>query len=456
MTSYAVVGGGIAGLSAAYELHRADPEADVVVYEPGRLGGKLLTTPFAGRLVDEGADAFLARVPWGRELCEELGLGGELTSPATGAAYVAAGRDLHPLPGGLVLGVPTDPAALRGSPLVGPGAADRVEAEARSSGQPLRADEDPSVGELIRARLGDDVLERLVDPLLGGINAGDSDRLSVRAAAPQLAAAAERSASLVVGLREARAADESAADDPGGPVFWAVPAGMAALVGALVQALEAGGARVVADAVSDVAALDADAVVVATPARPMASLVGGDAARLLRSIGHASPVLVTLAFAQGAVRHPLDASGFLAPRAEGRWLTACSFATTKWAHLGAADPSTVVLRASAGRFGDDRAIEADDDVLVDAVLADLDDLLGLADGPVEVRVSRWRDGFPQYEPGHLDRVAAVEADVRARLPHVALAGAALRGIGVPACIRSGRDAARQLLSGVRLQDGTVL
>ena len=137
---------------------------------------------------------------------------------------------------------------------------------------------------------------------------------------------------------------------------------------------------------------------------------------------------------------PSTRSGFLVPRTEGRFVTACSFATTKWAHLGAADPATVVLRASAGRYGDDRAIDLDDDAVVRAVLADLDDWLGLGADPIEVRVSRWRDGFPQYEPGHLARVAAVEADVAAQLPGVALAGAAYRGIGIPACIRQGRQA----------------
>lgn len=440
MSRYAVVGGGIAGLAAAFELTRSDPGADVAVYEPGRLGGKLLTTPFAGRLVDEGADAFLARVPWGGELCDDLGLRSELTSPAEGSAYVAGGDGLHRLPPGLVLGVPTDPDALRGSALVAADAADRVAAEAHRRGEPLRPDEDPSVGELVRTRLGDDVFERLVDPLIGSINAGDSDRLSVRAVAPQLAAAAERSPSLVVGLREA-----PAAADPAAPVFWALPGGMASLVAALVGELERAGVTFVAEPVAGVDALDADRVVIATPARAMASLVGGDAGTALRSIEHSSPVLVTLAFGRGAVRHPLDASGLLVPRAEGRFLTACSFATTKWAHLADADPTTVVLRASAGRLGDDRAIGADDDAVVKAVLADLDELLGLDDAPIEVRVSRWRDGFPQYEPGHLRRVAGIEADVAARLPHVTLAGAALHGIGVPACIRSGREAARRVL-----------
>lgn len=434
---YAVVGGGITGLTAAWALVQGEPDAEVTVFEPGRLGGKLLTTPFAGRLVDEGADAFLARVPSGQELCEELGVGSELTSPATGRAYVAVGSELHPLPPGLVLGVPTDTDALRGSALVGPATIERVRDEPGRHGEPLRPDEDPSVGELVRTRLGDEVLERLVGPLVGGINAGDADRLSVRAVAPQLAAAAERSGSLVEGLRAAPTAE--------GPVFWTLPGGMAALVGALVGALEQAGVRFVAEAVDDLGGLGAGGVVVATPARSAAALVGGEAATVLRSIDHSSPVLVSLALDAGAVRHPLDASGFLVPRAEGRLLTACTFASTKWTHL--ARDGDVLLRASAGRYGDDRAIDTDDDALVAQLLADLDDLLGLDGAPFEVRVSRWRDGFPQYEPGHLARVAAVEDDLRARLPHVAVAGAVLYGIGIPSCIRSGRAAASQIRIG---------
>lgn len=430
----AVVGGGIAGLAAAWQLRASAPDAAVTVHEPGHLGGKLRTSTFAGRPVDEGADAFLARVPDGRDLCAELGLADRLVSPATGTAFIARGRRLEPMPEGHVLGVP----------LAGP---------ERVPDRPLAPGEDISIGELVRTRFGDDVLERLVDPLLGGINAGDCDRLSLRAAAPQLAEAAERSASLVEALRDRPPA-------PPGPVFWALPGGMASLVDALVGALgRDDGVAFAAEAVDDLAAVLADTgrdgVVLAAPAPAAARLLGGvgasEAASLLAELGHASPVLLTLAFRRADVRDPLAGSGLLVPRVEGRLLTACSFASTKWAHL-AGDGGTVVLRASAGRYGDDRAIGMDDDVLLAAVLRDLDELLGLLGDPVEVRITRWQRGFPQYEPGHLDRVARMErsvADAVGPAPggggaRVALAGAAYRGIGIPACIRQGRAAARQL------------
>jgi protoporphyrinogen/coproporphyrinogen III oxidase len=437
---YAVVGGGIAGLAAAWELVRSAPSADVTVYEPGNLGGKLRTSAFAGRMLDEGADAFLARVPEGVDLCAELGLADVLVSPANGSAYVAVGAHLCPLPAGLVLGVPTSSDALRGSRLVSPAAVERVAAEPSMPGAPLGPDEDVSVGALIRDRFGDEVLARLVDPLVGGINAGDSDHLSLRAAVPQIADAASRSSSLVEGLRAAPPA-------PPGPVFFAHPAGMAAIVDALIAALSAAGVAIERCAVSSLDDLDASQVVVTTPAPVAASLVGRapDAARLLATIEHSSPVLTALAFRRVDVAHPLDASGLLVPRTEGRLLSACTFATTKWAQL-ATDADTVLLRASAGRFHDDLAIEMDDDALVAGLLADLDDLIGVGGDPLDVRVSRWPDGFPQYQPGHLDRVAAIEADVAVHLPDVHLAGAPYRGIGIPACIRSGRAAARALLS----------
>jgi len=441
---FAVVGGGIAGLAAAWELRRRDPDAEVTVLEAtGRLGGKLRTSSFAGRMVDEGADAFLARVPEGHELCAELGLADALVAPTSGRAYVAGGTELHALPAGLVLGVPTDADAVRAAGWLGNDAADRVAAEPTQALAPLGDADDTSVGELVRRRLGDEVLERLVDPLIGGINAGHSDHLSLRAAAPQLAEAVATGAGLVAGLRDRPPPDA-------GPVFWAHPGGMAAVVDELVSRLRTAEVdlRTLAP-VTDLAALLAGAgrngVVVATPAPVAARLVGGRAAEVLGAIRHASVALVRLAFRPGDVAHPLDASGLLVPRIEGRALTACSFASTKWAHLAPAPAAaTVVLRASVGRFGAAAALDLDDGRLVAAVLADLDDLLGLAGDPTETQVSRWVDGFPQYEPGHLARVAAAEADLATRLPLVRLAGAAHRGIGIPACIRQGRAAAAAL------------
>ena len=428
MRRVAVIGGGIAGLAAAYEAGKAG--AEVVIYEASdRAGGKLRTTTFAGRAIDDGADAFLARVPWALDLCEELGIAAELVSPAESAAYVYVDDALRSLPTGTVLGVPTDFATAERSGIL------RGPIRHEPAPHPLAPDVDVSVGEVIRAQLGDDVLERLVDPLIGGINAGNSDRLSIRAATPQLATAAESDGDIVRALRAQPAAQP-------GPVFYAPVGGMEAIVDALL----ATGIDVrLRSAVSALDDIDADAIVLATPAWVTAELVrpaAPKAAALLGAIGYATVALVTMAFPAAALGRPLDGSGFLVPRTEGLLLTAVSWTTSKWAHLRG-DDERIVVRASAGRIDDERIDSLSDGALVDQAVGELHTTMASTGEPDEVRVNRWRRGFPQYEPGHLDRVDAIEREIAAALPNVALAGAAYRGLGVPACIRSGRDAARR-------------
>jgi oxygen-dependent protoporphyrinogen oxidase len=338
---------------------------------------------------------------------------------------------LRVLPAGTVLGVPTDFSAAEQSGIL------RAPIRHEPAPRPLAPDEDVAVGELIRAQLGDDVLERLVDPLLGGINAGNSDRLSIRAAAPQLAAAAERDGDIVRALRTQPPTQP-------GPVFYAPLGGMEAIVDALL----ATGIDVrLRSAVGALGDIDADAVVLATPAWVTAELVrpaAPHAADLLEAIRYASVALVTMAFPDAAVGRPLDGSGFLVPRTEGLLLTAVSWTTSKWAHLRG-DDERIVVRASAGRIDDERVCALDDAALVEHVVGELRTTMAITGEPDEVRVNRWARGFPQYEPGHLDRVDVIEGEVAAALPSVALAGAAYRGLGVPACIRSGRDAARRWL-----------
>jgi len=436
VTRYAVVGGGVAGLAAAYELRALTPTAEIVVLEAtGRLGGKVHTTSFAGRAVDAAADAFLARVPWGIELCRELKLDAQLVSPAQQAAYVWFDGALRRLPAGLVLGVPTDFDALRASGIV------TASVEVHPADAPLAPGEDVAVGALIRSQLGDAVFERLVDPLLGGINAGDGDHLSLRAAAPQLADAASRDRDLVAALRAAQTTAAS------GPVFYAPAGGMGAIVDALVDSLTASGVELRRDApVDDVATVDADGIVLAAPAYAASAMLrtaAPKAAELLADIEYASVVLVTLAYPNEAVTRPLDASGFLVPRTEGLLMSATSWSSSKWAHLD--DGTTSLLRVSTGRLGDDRPAALDDDALVRALLPEIEQTSGLRGEPLEVAVHRWPHSFPQYAPGHLARIDDIERALATAAPDVRLAGAALRGLGVPACIRQGREAARALV-----------
>ena len=445
-----VVGGGISGLAAAHAL--VEGGADVTVLEAeDRLGGKIRTSEFDGRPVDEGPDAFLARVPHAVELSKRLGLGDELVSPGTGSASLWLDGRLQPIPAGLVLGVPVDFGPLAVSGVLSPEGLARAQQEPTRPGLPVT--DDVTIGDLIRDRYGAEVHERLVDPLLGGINAGRTEELSLDVGAAQLAAVARRATSLTEGLQQQRAANPP---DPSAPVFYAPRGGMGALVDALTAWLRSSGAALRVS--TPVAAIerradrwlveaddgsveDADAIVVTTPAYAAAPLVAAHspaAADLLARIGYASVNLVTLAYDAGAVTRPLDGSGFLVPRTEGRLLTACSVFSNKWPHL--AREGSVILRASVGRSGDERGFDLDDDDLVAAVHDELAGVLGLTSPPTATRVSRWRRSFPQFPAGHLSAMADLEAALRRDALGIAVTGAYLKGVGIPACIGAAQAA----------------
>ena len=469
-----VVGAGITGLTAAFTLATRHSDVRLTVLEASeRVGGKILTTPFAGRPVDCGADAFLARVPEAVDLCDELGLGGVLTSPVQRSALVWAGGELRRLPAGLVLGVPTDLGALSRSGIISTEGVSRAARDLEATedlvdGQPSTSgpadpegEDDTSVGALVRSRLGDEVFTQLVSPLLSGVNAGDADHLSVAAGAAPLGAAARRNRSLIAGLREQQQAAAAAGADPSAPVFHGLPVGTQTLTDLLLARLTAAGVPVhrscPVDSIdrdgnayvvhSPLGPLSADGVVLCTPAPVTAHLLEAmvpSAAEGLGALEYASAVMVTLAVATTALDLPLDASGFLvAANDRLPTLTACSWASAKWAHL--ADPDVAILRVSAGRHGDTAALDLPDDELVRAVMADLTTTMGISGQPVAHRVHRWWDGLPQFRPGHLARVRGWREAVAADAPGVVLAGAAYDGLGIPACIRQGRRAVEQLI-----------
>ena len=428
-----VVGGGIAGLAAAWFAERAGD--DVVLHEAEqRLGGKIRTVDLHGRPVELGPDAFLARVPDAADLCRAVGLGDELVSPATGTAYLLHGTRLRRLPEGLVLGVPSDPVAVARAGILSPAGLARAAVEPFLPGRPL--DRDASVAAVVRQRFGPEVLEKLVDPLVSGINAGDTEQLSIDATTPQLAALARGDRSLLLGARKLTRGRR-----PGDPVFLTVGGGLRRLVDTLRARLTRTEVRTGAP-VASLDQLDGDATVLAVPAFAGAALLeerAPDAARALAEIDYASVVLTVLAYPAEAVTRPVDGSGFLVPRREGRLTTACSVASRKWPHW--AREGEVLLRVSAGRAGDDRAMALDDDELVDRLHGELAGVLGLTAAPTWSQVARWPRSFPQYAVGHLDVVDRIEAALPADM---AVAGAAYRGVGLPACVASARRAVERL------------
>lgn len=451
-----VIGGGVSGLAAGWEAHRRGATA-VVLEAADRPGGKLQTSPLGGVDVDESADAFLARVPEAVELCAELGIDTDLVAPGAGSAYVWLDGALRRLPADQLMGVPTDLDALEATGLLSPAGIERARRDLVAPDDRPADGADESVGALVRRRLGDEVLDRLVAPLVGSVYAGVCDRMSVQVTAAQLAAARDLDPdepSLVRSAARLRAKGV----DTGRPVFLAPRGGMGRLADALAEAL-ADGVRcgVAATALAPEGArwrvstpaddLVADAVVLATPAfvtAPLLAPVAPEAAAFPAGIEHASVALLGLAVPRDGIDHPMDGSGYLVPRDAGLLLTACSWATTKWPHLDV-DPSVALLRASAGHDGDDRGVRLSDDDLVTGLLADLRTTMGLRAAPTEVRLTRWVRSFPQPRPGHLAAVAGAEAALTRAAPRLAMTGAWARGVGVPACIREARAATARVL-----------
>ena len=456
-----MVGAGISGLAAAWEIRAAAPDAELVVLEASsRPGGVIRTSQFAGRPVDEAADAFLARTDDGTRLCAELGLADDLAAPASGQAFVHLDGQLVPLPRAQFLGVPLDPESLDPR-LLSPAGRAALAADLSRHGE-VTDGADCSVGMLIRSRLGDEALERLVGPLVGSIHAGDCDRLSVQAAAPALAEAARRDASLIRALRDrpAAGAGDGASSEP---VFWGLRGGMETLIAALAERLapalaleepalalevrpDGTGHEAIRAVRTPRRSIDCDAVVLAVGAAQAARLVAPwapeEAARLAAT-ETASVAIVTLAYEPSAVPGTADGSGFLVPAGSDPAITACSWASAKWAHLGGPEAGSAVLRVSLGRHGDDALVAEPDETLVAAARAGLAATMGIFAAPSATRVSRWPDAFPQYAVGHLQRTAAVEDALGPA--GVLCAGSSYHGIGIPACIASGRRAARRAL-----------
>ena len=451
--SVVIVGGGITGLACAHRLLSRDPNLNVTILEAAqRVGGLIHTTPFAGLdAVDEAADAFLLRVPAARDLSDAVGLGDALTSPAVAHASVWRDR-LHPLPENLVLGVPAKLGAFARSPLIS--ARGKVRA-ALEPFLPRTSLNDDCLGYFIRKRLGNEVHEMLIDPLVGSIYATDTDNFSLQGM-PQLYELARASRSLVVAARNNRRATTATT---GSPVFAAPLKGMGALIeaahadvvrrgafvltSARVESIDRAGANLVVHTAGGSHACNH--IVLASPARTTGMWLAdraANAAHLLSGWEHASVVMITLSVPLNSLPRTATGSGYLVPKPEQRFVTAVSFASQKWAHLN--DGSQAILRISLGRDGMPLHHHGDDELLSFA-LADLKLHLGVDLAPEHVRITRWVESFPQYRPGHFDRVNHVERHLAEELPNVHLAGASYRGIGVPACVQQANHAADRIL-----------
>ncbi|MFI8569381.1 protoporphyrinogen oxidase [Rhodococcus sp. NPDC078407] len=446
---YAVIGGGISGLVAAYRLRQAfGTEAEITLVEASaRLGGTLRTTEVGAESLDVGAEAFIGRRPEVPALLAELGLSDQLVHPSPARPLVFSGGRTHPLPLGTLMGIPSSAESVRN--LVDPHDLHLIETE---TARPFAwtAGSDVSVADLVSSRFGSQVVSRSVDPLLGGVYSGSASSIGVRAALPTLAAALDAGAA---SLTEAVLA---ALPTPSpGPVFGGLRDGYAVLLDALIAATDA---RTVVGAGVDEVRREAngwsvdgvgpvDGLVLAVPAPVLGrllSVVAPDASHAARSIELASSVVVAMTFPKGT-ELPQN-SGILVATDAGLDVKAFTLSSRKWPHL--AERDAVLLRASLGRFGDSTASDRSDAESVETALNDLRTVAGVEVRPLATTVQRWPGGLPQYAPGHLDRVAAVESGV-ADLPGLEVTGAWQCGVGVPACIASATTAAARLIEVAR-------
>jgi protoporphyrinogen/coproporphyrinogen III oxidase len=481
----AVVGGGVSGLAAAFLLRDADVEVIVLEGSP-RLGGKLAVSEVAGSQVDAGAEALLARRPEGTALIDAVGLSGGLVAPGTTSAGIWTRGQIRPLPRRQFMGVPADLEDLAATGIVS------AEGLARAREDLTRpadtAEGDQSVTSLVGGRVGAEVVDRLVEPLLGGVYAGRCEDLSFEATLPALASAARERDSLIAAAASLLPSANGAAARAAAPVvdttgagtagagqrptpvlastvfttltagLGSLPAALAAQSGATVRTSAMareltrtpGGWRLTVGSAHAPEVLDADAVIIALPARPasrlLAPVTGGQtAATALAEIKYASMAIVTLAYPEPAFPQPPAGSGFLVPAVDGRVVKAVTYSTNKWPHLRRTSPGLQIVRCSVGRLGEETVLQRDDGDLAALAAADLAAATGVRGAPADVRVTRWGGGLPQYSVGHLDRVARIRAGI-SLLPGMAVCGAAYDGVGIPACIASARLAADQVLA----------
>jgi oxygen-dependent protoporphyrinogen oxidase len=493
-----IVGGGISGLAAAFFLRDQAVRVTVLEGSP-RLGGKLCVSEIAGVAVDEGAEALLVTRPEGTGLIAEAGLADQRVTPGTTSSAIWTRGALHPLPRQQYMGVPSDMAELaRSGVLSGDGVARaRMDLEL----PPTARDGDVPVARYIAARFGDEVVDRLVDPLLGGVYAGRSAELSFDATLPKLAEVSGQHRSLAEAARSllppppaertAERETPGSGTRAGGSVFTTLAGGLGTLPDILSKASAAAvrtgamareltrtdsGWRLVVGSAAAPEHVDADAVIIAIPARPagrlLAEVPGASAAvTAFGEISYASMAIVALAYPRsafpgperGAEREPapglglsaLGWSGYLVPAVDGRAVKATTFSTVKWPHLaGAPAPGAEpleIVRCSVGRIGEEALLQRDDDDLAALAAAELTEATGVRGAPVATRVTRWGGALPQYTVGHLDRVARIRATV-ATQPGLAICGAAYDGVGIPACVATARTATDQVLAFLSARD----
>lgn len=451
-----IIGGGTAGLAAAWRLQQQAPHLKAALFEKhDQFGGKIQTTHDDGFLIEAGPDSFLARKPRGVGLCEELGLADALIGrdPAHKKTFVLRNGRLHPLPEGLTGMIPTNLDALTHSTLLSEAGRQAIAAEPE---QPVPSADvgDESLAQFVTRRFGREAFENLIEPLMGGIYAGQASQLSLAATFPQLRQLELKHGSLLKGLTER----PSPSTEQKYPPFVSLAGGMGQLVETLVEKLD--GVELVSSrgvtaiepldsgyrlTLEDGTAVTCRQLIIATPAFIASRLlqsVDVELAAKLDSIPYASSALVNLTYIIDQLPDPLDGYGYVIPNAEEKEALACTWSSRKWNDR--APEGKLLLRVYIGRFGLD-VTQYEDGRLRQIALDELRDTLGIETKPERVQIDRWHKGMPQYNMGHLERVEAIEERV-AKHPNLGLAGNYFRGVGIPDAILMGETAVESLLA----------
>jgi oxygen-dependent protoporphyrinogen oxidase len=461
----AVIGGGIAGLAAAHRLVELSRERkrplDITLLEAGpRVGGVIRTERTDGFVIEAGPDSFLTERPWALDLCERIGLTSRLigTRGEHRKTYVVHNGELHGLPDGFLLMAPTQFLPLLRSGLFSWPGKLRMAADLVLPRGPERVDE--SLAHFVTRRLGSEALDRVVQPLIGGIYTADPAELSLAATMPRFLEIEKEKRSIIWSMWSEQRRKASAAGEGSGArwsLFASFDGGMQTLVDTLVERLPAGVIRLNralraiehgdtwtlrADGGDTVAA---DALILATPAHQSAELLrplDHELAAQLAEIRYASSAIVTLVFEERQIGRPLDGFGFVVPYIEGRSILACSYSSMKYE--GRAPAGRVLMRCFVGGALQPELLDQDDAGIIAAVRKELSDLLAVRGEPSLTRITRWDRAMPQYRVGHLAKLARID-ELLAPHKSLFLAGNAYRGVGIPHCIKSGEDAAERVV-----------
>ncbi|SIS44769.1 protoporphyrinogen oxidase [Salimicrobium salexigens] len=452
-----VIGGGITGLSAAYYLQKAGVDTELVE-KTERLGGKVRTFHKDGFTIERGPDSFLARKTSMLELAEEIGMGQEVVKNSTGNAYILAKGRLNRMPQGSHMGIPTRKRPLLKSTLFsGRG---KVRALLEPGKRVKETTGDEALGLFLRRRLGNEVVENAVEPLLSGIYAGDIDRLSMDATFPQFREITEEYGSLVKGLKDTGTAPpvrkKKNKEKPS--AFRSFAGGLSGFIDALQDALKPGSVQLSKGVdhiekkehgyhilMSDGEVKQADDIILAVPAPAAAKMLAHyDWTEPLKQMKATSVANVAMAFDKSAIKQDIDGTGFVVSRTTDDYrITACTWTHKKWAH--AAPEGKALLRCYIGKPGDEEVVDKTDEEIRDIVMKDLKKIMDITDQPDFFVVTRWHNAMPQYSVGHKERLNQVTNHMKRDLPGVQLAGAHYYGIGLPDCIDQGKEAAGRII-----------